>query len=60
MKHLKTFKEASAASVRHSESRKGPTDSATWHDEGTRMKGNDGNMWEIQTDKNGVNHWQEV
>ena len=60
MKHLKTFKESSEPKVRNSKDRKSPTDSATWHKEGTVMKGKDGNMWKIITDKNGVNHWHKV
>jgi len=48
---------ASGASVRHSPSRKGPTDSATWHEEGFRMIGNDGNLWEVRLASNGVKRW---
>lgn len=49
--------ESSDASVRHGKDRKGPSDSATWHDAGTVKKGNDGNMWTIVTGSNGVNRW---
>ena len=51
--------ESSDASVRHGKDRKGPTDSATWHDAGTVKKGEDGNMWKIVTGSNGVNRWVE-
>ena len=48
---------ASGGSVRHSKGRKGPTDSATWHIEGTKMKGNDGNLWCVSVNKNGIHRW---
>ena len=68
MKTLKTFENftlnektkcdtGSSKKTRKSSSRKSPTDSATCHDVGTEKKGNDGDMWVITSDKNGVNHW---
>lgn len=52
--------EASEPEVRHGKDRKGPTDSATWHDEGKEMKGEDGNMWKVVTGSNNVNRWVRV
>lgn len=52
-----TQKESSDPEVRNSNDRKGPKDSATWHKEGKRMTGEDGNMWTIKTASNGVNRW---
>lgn len=37
--------------------RKGPTDSATKHPVGKKMRGNDGNMWVIINTSNGVHRW---
>ncbi len=54
------FKEASSASVRYSDERKSPSDSATWFAVGTKKRGNDGNMWEIQKASNGVKRWVKV
>ena len=48
---------ASGGSVRHSSGRKSPTDSATWHIEGTKMQGNDGNIWCVGVNKNGIHRW---
>ena len=39
--------------------RKGPDDSATKFNVGTRKRGNDGNMWEIVTNKNGTKRWKK-
>lgn len=52
-----TQEESSTPEVRHDDDRKGPTDSATWHEEGKEMKGNDGEMWKIVTGSNNVNRW---
>jgi hypothetical protein len=40
--------------------RPSPTASATQFSVGERKKGNDGNLWEIATDKNGVKRWKRV
>jgi hypothetical protein len=37
--------------------RKSPMESATLYEEGTRMKGVDGNFWTIKTASNGVKRW---
>ena len=37
--------------------RKGPNESATKFKIGTKKKGNDGNMWIIKSNKNGVQRW---
>lgn len=37
--------------------RKGPSDSATKFKIGTKKKGNDGNIWKIGVNKNGVKRW---
>ena len=39
--------------------RKGPEESATKFSVGTKKKGNDGNMWVIVKNKNGVKRWQK-
>ena len=39
--------------------RKGPDESATLFSVGTKKKGNDGNMWVIVKNKNGVKRWQK-
>jgi hypothetical protein len=40
--------------------RKSPSVSATAYSVGTQMEGNDGNMWEVVADKNGVQRWKKV
>ena len=70
MKHLNDFKQfeakntdadaGSSLKTRKSSDRKSPTGSATKQTIGTEMKGNDGNMWVIKADKNGVNHWKKI
>ena len=40
--------------------RKGPTASATIFPVGTEKTGNDGNIWVIVQNKNGVNRWQKL
>ena len=40
--------------------RKGPEESATLFSVGTKKKGNDGNMWTIKKNKNGVNRWSKI
>lgn len=37
--------------------RKGPNDSATKYKVGTKKKGNDGNIWIIKKNKNGIQRW---
>ena len=39
--------------------RKGPEESATLFSVGIKKKGNDGNMWMIVKNKNGVKRWQK-
>ena len=39
--------------------RKSPTESATLNNVGTRKTGNDGNMWEVVTNKNGTKRWKK-
>jgi hypothetical protein len=39
--------------------RKAPDDSATKFNVGTRKRGNDGNMWEVVTNKNGAKRWKK-
>ena len=41
-------------------SRPSPGVSATSFSVGHKKKGNDGNMWIITTDKNGIKRWQKV
>lgn len=41
-------------------SRPSPSDSATEFEEGYQQTGNDGNLWEIKIDKNGVHSWKKV
>lgn len=41
-------------------SRPSPSASATLFSVGERKKGNDGNLWEISTDKNGVKRWKKT
>ncbi len=63
MKYLRTFdeiNERSSTKVRTSSKRKSPTDSATDHKVGTEMEGNDGEMWCVKTDKNGVKSWKRI
>ena len=40
--------------------RKSPSVSATMYPKGYKMKGNDGNMWEIIYDSRGVHRWQKT
>ena len=40
--------------------RPSPSDSATIFKVGTKKKGNDGNMWIIKKNKNGVNRWSKI
>ena len=40
--------------------RPSPTDSATWYTPGTQMTGNDGNLWEVRKNADGVQRWQRV
>jgi hypothetical protein len=40
--------------------RKGPEESATKFSMGTKKKGNDGNIWIIAQNKNGVQRWQRT
>ncbi len=40
--------------------RKGPSSSATKFSVGTKKKGNDGNMWKIVENKNGVKRWLKI
>ena len=46
--------------VKTLKTRKSPSESATQFNIGTRKKGNDGNMWEIVKNKNGVKRWCKV
>ena len=39
--------------------RKGPEESATLFSVGIKKRGNDGNMWIIVKNKNGVKRWQK-
>ena len=39
--------------------RKGPEESATILSVGTKKKGNDGNLWVIVKNKNGVKRWNK-
>jgi hypothetical protein len=41
-------------------SRKGPSYSATKQRIGTKKKGNDGNMWKIVENKNGIKRWLKI
>lgn len=40
--------------------RKGPSESATKFNLGTKKKGNDGNMWKIVENKNGTKRWLKI
>ena len=70
MNFLKDFKQfeakntdpevGSSVKTRTSKDRKSPTVSATKQTIGTEMKGNDGDMWVVKADKNGVNHWKKI
>ena len=46
--------------VKTLKTRKSPSESATQFNIGTRKKGNDGNMWEIVKNINGVKRWSKV
>ena len=67
IKSFKTFitekaecETGSSEKVRKSKDRKSPTDSATCHDVGTEMEGNNGKMWVVKADKNGTHRWVEI
>lgn len=53
----KTPLKSKSKSKSKSKTRKGPQDSATLYKEGTKKIGNDGNMWIIKVNKNGVKRW---
>lgn len=40
--------------------RPSPTESATWYEQSTYKKGNDGNWWQIRIDSKGVHKWVRV
>ena len=40
--------------------RPSPTDSATWYEVGTYKKGNDGNIYTIQTTAAGIHRWVQA
>ena len=40
--------------------RKSPNESATKFNVGTKKKGNDGNMWKIVKNKNGIKRWLKI
>ena len=40
--------------------RKGPEESATKFSVGIKKKGNDGNIWSIVKNKNGVKRWKKT
>lgn len=46
--------------VKSSKIRKGPSVSATKFSSGTKKKGNDGNMWKIVKNINGVQRWMKI
>jgi len=46
--------------VKTKKTRKGPSESATKFTVSTKKKGNDGNMWEIIKNKNGVKRWKKI
>jgi hypothetical protein len=55
----KRKKKAKKSPAKAKKGRKGPTESATLFNVGTRKTGNDGNMWEVVTNKNGTKRWKK-
>lgn len=55
LKHNNLIKNGSIKKLKSD--RPSPSESATLFKEGTKRKGNDGNMYIIKTNKNGVNKW---
>ena len=53
----KTIKKTSS---KDKSNRPSPSQSATLFKVGTKKKGNDGNMWIVKKNKNGVNRWSKL
>ena len=47
-------------STKDRSNRPSPSQSATLFKIGTKKKGNDGNIWIIKKNKNGINRWSKV
>jgi len=62
MKNIKKFKgkKGTTSSKKLNKDRPSPSESATQFKEGTKKKGNDGNMYIIAVNKNGVKRWKKV
>ena len=56
---MKKKKKANKSPTKAKKGRKSPTESATLNNVGTRKTGNDGNMWEVVTNKNGTKRWKK-
>ena len=57
-KKIKNKRKGSSKKSQSNKDRKGPSDSATLYKVGDTLKGNDGQMWIIVKDKNGVKRWK--
>ena len=51
---------STTSSKKLNKDRPSPSESATQFKEGTKKKGNDGNMYIITVNKNGVRRWKKV
>ena len=58
-KKKKSPAKAKKSPAKAKKGRKSPTESATLNNVGTRKTGNDGNMWEVVTNKNGTKRWKK-
>ena len=54
------FKEFKKKIIRKDPKRKSPSESATTFKLGTKKKGNDGNMWIVVKNKNGIKRWKKI
>ena len=58
-KYMKYFEKIINKSLPKKKDRPSPSESATKFKVGTKKKGNDGNMWIIVENKNGVKRWSK-
>ena len=58
-KIIKGIKKPKVITKKLNKHRPSPSESATQFKEGTKRKGNDGNMYIIVVNKNGVKRWQK-
>ena len=59
MKYLIDYENSMKGGTSKKKERPSPSESATLFKEGTKKKGNDGNMYVIIVDKNGINKWKK-